>query len=249
MGDRICSIGECDNPSRTRGWCAKHYARWFKYGDPLFLVPYANRDHERFWAKVDKNGPSPSARPDLGPCWIWTGAGTAKGYGCFRLGRERRNIGAHRWAYREVKGPIPEGLHLDHLCRTPQCVNPDHLEPVTPAENQWRGESPGARVRRTGCCIKGHSLEDAYQSADGRRYCRTCNLEKQATERRDPSSSRSRLNLPAKYRQLSKSQVAEIRELVATGLTQREVAERFGCSQPTISAIVNGRRDGQSFLT
>lgn len=71
-------------------------------------------------------------------CWEWTGAKTAAGYGQFT----RRKEYAHRHAYEDLVGPIPEGLVIDHLCRNPSCVNPDHLEPVTQRENIRRGTSP-----------------------------------------------------------------------------------------------------------
>jgi hypothetical protein len=71
------------------------------------------------------------------PCWIWQRATNEHGYGSKRIaGREYR---AHRVVYERERGDIPEGLELDHLCRVPACVNPDHLEPVTHAENIQRG--------------------------------------------------------------------------------------------------------------
>jgi hypothetical protein len=68
-------------------------------------------------------------------CWVWQRGVTALGYGCDKDGM------AHRVYYERHKGPIPEGLYIDHLCRNPPCVNPDHLEPVTPAENIRRGRN------------------------------------------------------------------------------------------------------------
>lgn len=79
----------------------------------------------RFWAKVDEWQPS--------GCWLWTGSLDGKGYGKFGL--DGRTVGAHRVAYQIERGPIPDGLELDHLCCVPACVNPDHLEPVTHLEN------------------------------------------------------------------------------------------------------------------
>jgi hypothetical protein len=73
-----------------------------------------------------------------GECWIWTAAKNRKGYGCTASGTKNRTMLAHRRAYEATKGPIPEGLQIDHLCFTTSCVNPAHLEAVTGAENARR---------------------------------------------------------------------------------------------------------------
>ena len=73
-------------------------------------------------------------------CWNWTGTLIAKGYGVAWNGV--RKVVAHRLCYERAKGPIPSGMQLDHLCRNRRCVNPDHLEPVTNAENCHRGSMP-----------------------------------------------------------------------------------------------------------
>lgn len=70
------------------------------------------------------------------PCWVWQGAQKGNGYGSVRSGG--KSVAAHRLYYARAKGPIPEGLELDHLCRVRLCVNPDHLEPVTHAVNGQR---------------------------------------------------------------------------------------------------------------
>lgn len=92
----------------------------------------------RFWAKVNKDGPAPTHRSDLGSCWLWT-ASTNWGYGVLSI--DGRSIRAHRFAYELLVGPIPEGLQLDHLCHVRHCVRPDHLEPVTLQENVVREAS------------------------------------------------------------------------------------------------------------
>ena len=113
-------------------------------------------------------------------CWIWLGSMMTRGYGFIRTrGRyNRKNIMAHRFSYERFIGPIPHGLHLDHLCRVPLCVNPHHLEPVTCKENLYRGDLPEiweALAIRTHC-IRGHEYAGANLiiSANGGRICREC---------------------------------------------------------------------------
>src|SRR3954470_20141998 len=84
--------------------------------------------------------------PETG-CWLWTGARSAKGgYGDVSVSGMR--FRAHRLIYEWERGPIPEGLILDHLCCNPPCVNPDHMEVVTNRENILRGRSPTAKNAR-----------------------------------------------------------------------------------------------------
>jgi hypothetical protein len=77
-----------------------------------------------------------SPEPNTG-CWLWVGNKNDRGYGVVPLEGKIRK--AHRAVYESERGPIPEGLTLDHLCRIRCCVNPDHLEPVTAMENIRRG--------------------------------------------------------------------------------------------------------------
>lgn len=128
----------------------------------------------RFWQRIDKNGPVPSHRSDLGPCWIWQGRPTSEGYG--RISADGREIYAHRLSYEMHHGPIPEGLELDHLCRNHICVNPAHLEAVTRRVNALRGENVKVLIARTGRCARGHEYtpENTYVRKEGNRMCREC---------------------------------------------------------------------------
>lgn len=134
---------------------------------------------ERFWMKVDKNGPIPEYNPSLGECWIWTGGPDGKGYGQF--GVEGKGKRAHRLSYELLIGPVPDGLELDHLCRVRLCVRPSHLEPVTHQVNGLRGESPSADNARKNDCPEGHPYEgkNLIELSTGGRRCRTCRNEKE----------------------------------------------------------------------
>lgn len=125
-------------------------------------------------------------RQSLVGCWEWTGALHKAGYGeLFVEGKRQR---AHRLVYEALVGPIPAGMHLDHLCRNRRCVRPDHLEPVTPKENVHRGESIPARNAAKTHCIAGHPFSEAntyiYFDRKGRmaRVCKTC-ARRRASER------------------------------------------------------------------
>jgi len=113
---------------------------------------------------------------DASGCWLWTGHVTRSGYVQLKLPSGR--VYAHRWAYETFVGPIPDGLQLDHLCRVRHCVNPAHLEPVTPSENTRRGTSPAAWNATKTHCIRGHAFDEANTiRVRAGRECRSCRLE------------------------------------------------------------------------
>lgn len=130
----------------------------------------------RFWEKVDKNGPVPAYRPDLGPCWIWTAGKNIWGYGRFWVKENNRKVQAHRLPYEWENGPMPEGLEPDHLCRVRSCVRPSHLEAVTRRENTIRGIAPPAVNARKTICSRGHPFtpENTHRGPNGQRVCRQC---------------------------------------------------------------------------
>lgn len=114
---------------------------------------------ERFWPKVDRDGPN--------GCWIWRGCTTGQ-YGVIAM--DGRNVGVHRVAL-VLAGRDPGALHVDHLCRTTLCVNPAHLEAVTPQENARRAHPQGTH------CKHGHKFTPAntyIHPQRGSRHCRAC---------------------------------------------------------------------------
>ncbi len=106
-------------------------------------------------------------------CWEWHGRMDKHGYGQPQI--DGRNVFAHRFVYTLLVGPIPAGLALDHLCSNKCCVNPQHLEPVTIAENRIRDGQ-----RRTHC-NRGHLLDEMNTYLWRReRKCRICRKQKAA---------------------------------------------------------------------
>lgn len=109
-------------------------------------------------------------------CWIWKAAADPSGYGRCR-DENGRSRNAHVVFYESLRGPVPSGLELDHLCRVRACVNPLHLEPVTRRENVLRGEGPCAANARKTHCYVGHKFtaENTRIGRSGReRACREC---------------------------------------------------------------------------
>ncbi len=110
-------------------------------------------------------------------CWLWMGALEQREYGIFWVNCKR--VSAHRFSYQTSKGPIPEGLELDHLCRVHCCVNPDHLEAVTHQENVRRGTAGewfGLRQKAKTHCPQGHPYDghNLVVTIHGERTCRSC---------------------------------------------------------------------------
>lgn len=182
----FCEIDECGAPVVGRHMCRKHWQRWRKWGDPRVVSSrWKQTDAERFWSHVDRSG----------DCWAWTG-GTKNGYGTFYVTRDGtdRMQQAHRFAFELERGPIPDGMTLDHLCHTAvaddcregskcphrRCVRPDHLDSMPLGDNISAGGN-GAKMT----CKHGHEFtpeNTGHHGPDGRyRYCLTC---KRATNAR-----------------------------------------------------------------
>lgn len=159
MLPKICLIPECGNPHDSLGYCKMHAQRLRTHGDlDRGEVPVP----EQFAAKY---------LVDDSECWIWQGKIASNGYAVFG----GVGLGAHRYSYQLHNGEIPDGLQLDHLCMVKRCVNPAHLEAVTPKENIRRKDVAYGTGSAKTHCPHGHPYDEANTSRrNGRRYCKAC---------------------------------------------------------------------------
>lgn len=165
-----CLMAGCDGRQHGRGVCKAHYMKCYRgtAAWPEWVKPKGSSVEERFWSKVDRSE----------DCWVWTASVLPNGYGQFDHGL------AHRVSLSLIGTQIPDGYHVDHLCRNRRCVNPDHLEPVPASINTRRGYGPPVAVARMKAwsasrthCRKGHPLTAAntyVTPSEGWRVCRTC---------------------------------------------------------------------------
>ena len=134
------------------------------------------KEHKRFWSKVDKNGPWALYRKSPGKCWVWTAYIDKNGYGTFKV--RKNSVLAHRLSFITNKHLPFDFLVVDHLCRNRSCVNPDHLESVTSRVNTIRGVSPAANNSSKFNCSRGHKLDfpNLVPSSikKGKRDCLAC---------------------------------------------------------------------------
>lgn len=130
----------------------------------------------------------------VGDCLIWTGSTNQQGYGVLSVGKRR--VRAHQLAYLTWVGPIPEGLELDHLCRTRRCIDPRHLEPVTHWTNLMRGQSPSALNARKTHCPQGHPYDElnTYLTKQNVRQCRACHRARQLKRHHAIAAARAALS-------------------------------------------------------
>lgn len=138
----------------------------------IYRIGELTKDHPQWIGKIRVTHVEGVTVP--GECWLWQGA-TGTGYG--RVTVNKKGYILHRYAYTHIVGPIPAGLHIDHLCRQPTCCAPHHLEPVTCLTNVRRG----IRATKTKC-PRGHEYAGdnlyVYRSKRGtHRTCRTCRTE------------------------------------------------------------------------
>lgn len=107
-------------------------------------------------------------------CRIWTGTCIHGGYGQVRW--QNKTVKVHRLLYEHQHGPIPEGMHLHHICRNPPCANTAHLELLTPAEHVNASVNPASINSAKADCKRGHPLagDNLYINPSGERQCREC---------------------------------------------------------------------------
>ena len=116
----LCAATDCVRPAIARGYCAKHWQRWRRHGDPNTVLPPSAGPQDppefRFWSKVDKS--------DADGCWPWTAARDRDGYGAFKV--EGRMWRAPRWLFSQTNALTDDEI-VRHTCDNPPCVRPDHL--------------------------------------------------------------------------------------------------------------------------
>jgi hypothetical protein len=168
----VCVVDGCEKEAHNGKACGMHASRMQRTGSyEKFRRNTTDQQYrERFTMRVSSGFEN--------ECWPWQGTVLANGYGQFYFAGKR--FLAHRVAYELWVGPIPDGFELDHVrawgCVRTDCVNPSHLEPVTPAENLRRSNAWSAVNARKTHCIHGHEFtpENTYLFPSGGRGCRTC---------------------------------------------------------------------------
>lgn len=197
---RLCSIDGCERRADSRGWCQTHYMRWRRNGDVHYMQKLSDRSRmsDAELRDADRKRFHRQYQVSINGCWLWTSGIADNGYGKFRVGD--CTMGAHKWSYEDRHGEVPEGMHLDHLCRVRHCVNPDHLEVVTPKVNTYRGISFSAVNAAKTHCIHGHEFtpENTHvyvYKGKPHRSCRRCRVDA-AKRRRNTKAKRTTCQLP-----------------------------------------------------
>ena len=133
-----------------------------------------------------------SPEPNTG-CWICTSRNNQHGYA--RVALNGKLIAAHRLSYELAHGKIQRGLEIDHLCRISCCVNPDHLEAVSPYENKRRA-AVAKEIANGFLCPSGHlrTSDNIYTRPNGARMCRKCRYENKQRFKKNARATTAMLN-------------------------------------------------------
>lgn len=223
---RTCATEGCGRSGKlTRGMCTRCYRYWLDH-TPLEQRGVARRFVDDFWEQVEKTH-------EWG-CWLWGGPSNRQGYGMWR----NRHL-AHRESWKRERGPIEQGLLVLHICDQKSCVNPRHLYLGTHAENgidaHVRGRMPDQRKQ---FCPKGHAKEGDNLltiRSKGRleHRCRQCE-----TKRKVDAARAARWARGLKVTRLSLEEETRVRELLASGLSQRKAAAAVGRSLTAVRRVV-----------
>lgn len=207
---RACTADGCADPQYVKGHCVRHAARIKTYGtldggkyefSDIILAGRGMSPAEKFWQRVDFAGPTPEARPELGPCWLWRLSKNTAGYGQTYL-FPNVGIGAHRVAWHLAGYLLVPGMELDHLCRNSGCLRVTHLEQVTKLENMLRGNGWSGRNSRKAMCPKGHQYGagNTIANPQGHRKCRRCSNDKTDRWAAERALSREERGVARAYR-------------------------------------------------
>ena len=219
----------------------------------MSIVPTPASDRARFWAKVDKNGPVPEHRPELGPCWLWTAACFANGYGAFRLGSKQRR--AHVVSFEWHVGPA-NGLKVCHACDVKPCVRPDHLFRGTHADNMADMVAKGRQATglRNGTHVHGHTtlteeqVREIVAMAEGGAYQQeiadAMGINQTMVSHILRGTRWGHLGLVERTAvgkpRPSPETIRAIRVMAAEGVSYDDVGRAHGYSKSTVWRIVNG---------
>lgn len=152
-----CLIEGCDRTDvRAKGLCTLHYSRLRATGDAGEAAPRAYSDPEEAF----------EARTAIeGDCLVWTGSREAAGYGSIWVNGKARK--AHRYAWERERGPIPQGMVIDHICWNRPCVKIEHLRVVTQMKNTWNLNGAKSNSRS--------GVRNVWETPDGYHVQVTCN--------------------------------------------------------------------------